>query len=148
MTPHPTFRKVLISQESNPKESGWYDTDLGKLPFGKSNKWYGSYPTCYYLPVAAAEEIKELPTDEEIEKECSIRGIKGAYGEGKIVGMTKMRDIAAKIIGSKNDEIEKEALKFKYWCDSGNAYLFDNQEQYVHSNKELYNIYKQQQTGK
>ena len=39
---------------------------------------------------------------------------------------------------------EQEAIAFRDWCDNGNAWFWDNQEQHTHTTKELYQLFKQQ----
>lgn len=43
---------------------------------------------------------------------------------------------------------EEEAVEFKDWCDNGNAWFFDNNEQYNHTTKELYKKFQEYKTQK
>ena len=48
------------------------------------------------------------------------------------------------MVAALNQYAEQEAIAFRDWCDNGNAWFWDNQEQHTHTTKELYQLFKQQ----
>jgi len=47
-------------------------------------------------------------------------------------------------IGYTAQAMQLVAVRFKQWCENGNAYFFDNNEQHTHTNEELFAIWNEQ----
>lgn len=75
------YRRVSVKDKGYPKESGYYDTDLGRILFNSKvpNLWtntFGHKPEYWLEPYSDQQAGVRLPTEEEILDEAILNGDK------------------------------------------------------------------------